>query len=57
MIGPQLPAGTIGIDAEPVLHLQMSAQGLDAKPAFMFSQTHPCFDLPCQIFIAESASQ
>jgi hypothetical protein len=42
MIGPQIPAGTIGVDAEPVLHLQMPAQGLGAKPAF---ETHDVIGL------------
>ena len=42
MIGPQIPAGPIGVDAEPVLYLQMPAQGLGAKPAF---ETHDVIGL------------
>src|ERR1700761_4084883 len=37
MIGLQIPAGPILVDAEPMLRPQMPTQGLGAKPAF---ETH-----------------
>ena len=42
MIGPQIPAGTIFVDAEAVLRPQMPTQGLGAKPAF---ETHDVIEL------------
>jgi hypothetical protein len=40
MIGSQIPADTIFVDAEPVLHPQMPAQHSGAKPAL---QAHHIF--------------
>jgi hypothetical protein len=42
MIGPQIPAGTILVDTEPVLYPQMPTQDLGAKPAF---ETHDVIGL------------
>jgi hypothetical protein len=42
MIRSQIPAGAMDVDAEPVLHAQMPAQDLGAKPAF---ETHDVIGL------------